>query len=99
MKIKALEYAEVDQLYHLHLQAYLNMAAQAEKKSGSKIKKVFDTFQKFFDYDEALEGLSGEKRTKKKSILDRVSEFMKNKEEKRKGELDEHKEVHIWQKA
>lgn len=82
MKIKALEYAEVDQLYHLHLQAYLNMSAQAEKKSGSKIKKVFDTFQKFFDYDSALEELSNEKNTKKKSILDRVSEFMKNKEEK-----------------
>lgn len=82
MKIKALEFAEVDQLYHLHLQAYLNMTAQAEKKSGSKIKKVFDTFQKFFDYDAALEELSNEKNTKKKSILDRVSEFMKKKEEK-----------------
>lgn len=82
MKIKALEYAEVDQLYHLHLQAYLNMSAQAEKKSGSKIKKVFDTFQKFFDYDVALEGVCSEKNTKKKSILERVSEFMKNKEEK-----------------
>lgn len=77
MKIKALEYAEVDQLYHLHLQAYLNMSAQAEKKSGRKIKKVFDTFQKFFDYDAALEGLCSEKSTKKKSILERVSEFMK----------------------
>lgn len=82
MKIKALEYAEVDQLYHLHLQAYLNMTAQAEKKSGSKIKKVFDTFQKFFDYDAALEGVCSEKNTKKKSILERISEFMKNKEEK-----------------
>lgn len=82
MKIKALEYAEVDQLYHLHLQAYLNMTAQAEKKSGSKIKKVFDTFQKFFDYDAALEELSNEKNTKKKSILDRVSEFMKRKDKK-----------------
>lgn len=84
MKIKALEYAEVDQLYHLHLQAYLNMTAQAEKKSGSKIKKVFDTFQKFFDYDAALEELSNEKNTKKKSTLDRVSEFMKKKDKKKK---------------
>lgn len=82
MKLKALEFAEVDQLYHLHLQAYLNMSAQAEKKSGRKIKKVFDTFQKFFDYDAALERLCNEKNTKKKSILERVSEFMKNKEEK-----------------
>lgn len=86
MKIKALEYAEVDQLYHLHLQAYLNMTAQAEKKSGSKIKKVFDTFQKFFDYDSALEELSNEKNTKKKSILDRVSEFMKKKDKKEEKE-------------
>lgn len=86
MKIKALEYAEVDQLYHLHLQAYLNMTAQAEKKSGSKIKKVFDTFQKFFDYDAALEELSNEKSTKKKSILDRVSEFMKKKDKKEEKE-------------
>lgn len=86
MKIKALEYAEVDQLYHLHLQAYLNMTAQAEKKSGSKIKKVFDTFQKFFDYDAALEELSNEKNTKKKSILDRVSEFMKKKDKKEEKE-------------
>ena len=82
MKIKALEYAEVDQLYHLHLQAYLNMTAQAKKKSGNKIKEVFDTFQKFFDYDAALERLCSGKNTKKKSMLDRVSEFMKNKEEK-----------------
>lgn len=82
MKIKALEYAEVDQLYHLHLQAYLNMTAQAKKKSDNKIKEVFDTFQKFFDYDAALERLCSEKNTKKKSILERVSEFMKNKEEK-----------------
>lgn len=86
MKIKALEYAEVDQLYHLHLQAYLNMTAQAEKKSGSKIKKVFDTFQKFFDYDAALEELGNEKNTKKKSILDRVSEFMKKKDKKEEKE-------------
>ena len=62
------------------------MTAQAKKKSGNKIKEVFDTFQKFFDYDAALERLCSEKNTKKKSILDRVSEFMKEKEKEKEKE-------------
>lgn len=72
----------MDQLYHLHLQAYLNVAAQAEKQVGKKRKKVYDRFSKFFDYEKALSDIAEGKIPKKKemNVLDRVSEFLKKQE-------------------
>lgn len=66
----------------MHLQAYLNVVAQAEKQVGKKRKKVYDRFSKFFDYEKALSDIADGKAHKRKetSVLDRVSKFLKNKE-------------------
>lgn len=37
--------------YRNHLQAYLNYAVKAEKKSGKKSRPVYDKFKKFYDYE------------------------------------------------
>ena len=66
----------------MHLQAYLNVVAQAEKQVGKKRKKVYDRFSKFFDYEKALSDIADGKAHKRKetSVLYRVSKFLKNKE-------------------
>ena len=53
MKSKKLQI--VDKHYELHLQAYLNMAAQARRRAGKKIKPVYTKFDKFFDYQKQLD--------------------------------------------
>lgn len=52
----AVRLKQVDIDYRNHLQAYLNFAVKAEKKVGkNKSKPRFDKFQKFFDYEKAVE--------------------------------------------
>lgn len=40
--------------YRNHLQAFLNFAVKAEKKSGKKSKPVFTKFKRFYDYEKEL---------------------------------------------
>lgn len=50
--------------YRNHLQAFLNFAVKAEKKSGKKSKPVFTKFKRFYDYEKELAKVtnkSGEK--------------------------------------
>ncbi len=54
--MKAAQLREVDMDYRNHLQAYLNLIVKAKKKVGkNKMKPVYTTFRKFYDYDAALE--------------------------------------------
>ena len=48
--MKAKELQMVDDQYYLHLQAYLNMTAQAKKQVGKKQRMVYTKISKFFDY-------------------------------------------------
>lgn len=54
--------------YRNHLQAFLNFAVKAERKSGKHSKPVFTKFKKFYDYDKEIA-----KATKKKSEKSRFS--------------------------
>lgn len=53
--MKAVEIRQVDQLNRIHLQAFQNFRAKAKKKAGKgKLKPVYSTYKKFFDYEKEL---------------------------------------------
>lgn len=54
----------VDLDYRDHLQAYLNVVAQSTKKSGKKIKPVYTTFDKFYDYQSEIDKAIGKQKQK-----------------------------------
>lgn len=78
--MKSKELQIVDKHYELHLQAYLNMSAQARRRVGKKIKPVYTKFDKFFDYQKQLDRVMG---IKKKSKFDGLAQFIK--EQKKEG--------------
>lgn len=50
--MKAHELKEIDEDYRCHLNAFLNFAVKAEKKSGkNKSKPVYRKFKQFYDYE------------------------------------------------
>ena len=54
--MEAVRLKQVDMDYRNHLQAFLNFAVKAEKKSGkNKSKPVYSKFKKFYDYEKAIE--------------------------------------------
>jgi hypothetical protein len=52
--MEAVQLKQVDMDYRNHLQAFLNFAVKAEKKSGKSSKPVYSKFKKFYDYEEQL---------------------------------------------
>ena len=62
--MKAVRLKQVDMDYRNHLQAYLNFAVKAEKKSGKKSKPVYTKFKKFYDYEAEIKKVT---RKEKKS--------------------------------
>lgn len=70
----AVRLKQVDMDYRNHLQAFLNYAVKAEKKSGKKSKPVFDKFKKFYDYESEIEKASGKKG--KKSRFSGIGRFL-----------------------
>lgn len=78
--MKSKELQIVDKQYEIHLQAYLNMSAQARRRVGKKMKPVYTKFDKFFDYQKQLERVMG---IKKKSKFDGLAQFIK--EQKKEG--------------
>ena len=75
--MKAKELQMVDDQYYLHLQAYLNMTAQAKKQVGKKQRMVYTKFSNFFDYQKELDRVMG---IKKQSKFDKLAEFINKKE-------------------
>ena len=54
--MEAVQLKQIDCDYRLHLQAYLNFAAKAEKKKGKyKTEPVYKTFKQFYDYEKEVE--------------------------------------------
>ncbi len=78
--MKSKELQIVDKQYEIHLQAYLNMTAQARKQVGKKQRMVYTRFDKFFDYQKQLDKVMG---FKKKSKFDGLAQFIK--EQKKEG--------------
>lgn len=78
--MKSKELQIVDKQYEIHLQAYLNMSAQARRRAGKKMKPVYTKFDKFFDYQKELDRVMG---IKKKSKFDGLAQFIS--EQKKEG--------------
>ena len=72
--MEAVKLREVDKDYRNHLQAFLNFAVKAEKKSGkNKRRPVYSRFIKFFDYEAALRKV----QKKEESRFANVSRYLK----------------------
>lgn len=73
--MEAVRLKQVDLDYRCHLQAYLNFAVKAEKKSGKKSKPVFAKFSKFYDYEAEQE--KARNRGEKKSRFEGIGRLLK----------------------
>lgn len=75
--MEAVDLMMLDQNHHEHRQAFLNFAAQAEKKAGKgKKKPVYRRFKQFFDYDRELEKVKN-RRKKKNSRFSGIGKLLK----------------------
>ena len=73
--MEAVRLKQVDKDYRNHLQAFLNFAVKAEKKSGkNKSKPVYSKFKRFYDYEKEIEKVSGKET--KKSRFSGISQFL-----------------------
>lgn len=73
--MEAVKLKQVDLDYRNHLQAFLNFAVKAEKRSGKKSRPVYSKFKRFYNYEEELE--KAQKRSKEKSRFSGVGSFLK----------------------
>ena len=63
--MEAVRLKQIDKDYRNHLQAFLNYAVKAEKKSGkNKSKPVFTKFKQFYDYEKELKKVKGKEEAK-----------------------------------
>ncbi|WP_239406393.1 hypothetical protein [Erysipelatoclostridium sp. An15] len=63
--MKSVELKQVDKSYWIHLQAYKNLQVKAEKKVGKNITRpVYNTFKKFFDYENEINKVLGLTKSK-----------------------------------
>lgn len=74
--MKAVQLRQVDQDYRNHLQAFLNFAVKAEKKTGkNKSKPVYSRFDRFYNYKAEVEKVT--KKDKGKSRFSGLYDFLK----------------------
>lgn len=73
--MEAVELKMVDMDYRNHLQAFLNFAVKAEKKSGKKRRPVYTKFKQFFNYEKELEKVT--KKSNEKSRFSGIGKFLK----------------------
>lgn len=77
--MEAAELKRVDMDYRNHLQAFLNFAVKAEKRSGkNKSKPVYSKFTKFYDYEKEIKKVTN--KGSEKSRFSGIGKFL------RKGE-------------
>ena len=54
--MEAMQLKQVDMDYRNHLQAFLNFAVKAEKRTGkNKSKPVYSQFKRFYNYEKEVE--------------------------------------------
>jgi hypothetical protein len=74
--MEAVRLKQVDIDYRNHLQAFLNFAVKAEKKTGkNKSKPVYSKFKRFYNYEEELE--KAKNNDKKTSRFSGIGKFLK----------------------
>lgn len=74
--MEAVRLKQVDMDYRNHLQAYLNFAVKAEKKTGkNKTRPVYGKFKRFYDYEKELE--KAKDKDGKQSRFSGISKFLK----------------------
>lgn len=74
--MEAVRLKQVDMDYRNHLQAFLNFAVKAEKKSGkNKSKPVYTKFKKFYDYEAEVKKI--ERKGQEKSRFSGIGKFFK----------------------
>ena len=75
--MEAIQLKRIDNDYRNHLQAFLNFAVKAEKKSGkNKSKPVYTKFKQFYDYEKELKKAKG-KEDSEKSRFSGIGKFLK----------------------
>ena len=75
--MEAVKLKQIDIDYRNHLQAFLNFAVKAEKKSGKyKSKPVYTKFKQFYDYEREIEKAK-EKENNDKSRFSGIGKFLK----------------------
>lgn len=83
--MRALELKQVDEEFKAHRQAYLNQVVKAEKQIGKSSRAVYDSFDKFFDYEARLQSVinpkAPQKIQKSQSIAERLAELKKKRKE------------------
>lgn len=73
--MEAAQLKQVDEDYRNHLQAFLNFAVKAEKKSGkNKSKPVYRKFKQFYNYEAELRKVQKTERT---SRFSGIGKFLK----------------------
>lgn len=71
----AVRLQQVDKDYRNHLQAFLNFKAKAQKRVGKhKMKPVYTRFEKFYNYEAAV---NRARRKKKKSRFSRLTDYLR----------------------
>lgn len=74
--MEAVRLKQVDKDYRNHLQAFLNFAVKAEKKTGkNKTKPVFSKFKRFYDYEKEVEKITNGEN--EKSRFSGIGRFLK----------------------
>lgn len=72
--MEAVELKEVDRRYHIHLLAFNNFRVKAKKKVGkNKMRPVYTSFRKFFDYEQELNKIKSKKNTR----FDKLKRYIK----------------------
>ncbi len=73
--MEAAQLKEVDNDYRNHLQAFLNFAVKAEKKTGkNKSKPVYRKFKQFYNYEAELRKVT---KKEKKSRFSGIGKLLK----------------------
>lgn len=71
--MEAANLKQVDADYRNHLQAFLNFAVKAEKKSGkNKTKPVYRKFKQFYNYEEEQRKITKKEKTSRFSGIGRI---------------------------
>lgn len=79
LMMEAVRLKQVDMDYRNHLQAYLNFAVKAEKKTGkNKSKPVYAKFRKFYDYESEIKKATS--KGSEKSRFSGIGKFLKREE-------------------
>ena len=71
--MEAANLKQVDADYRNHLQAFLNFAVKAEKKSGkNKTKPVYRKFKQFYNYEEEQRKITKKEKISRFSGIGRI---------------------------